>query len=525
VWRCKSTYKLGDPAPNIREEAFPQLWVQQPNYLLQLLSESKCQLVHNFAVKAIKICVKFCQKISIDTLIKLLEKPYEITAQFGFELARSRYEPDHPQHDLIVAIANCAYAPARSQAHQWISAQIDRFILDDKLIAGLVLSSESDPQLFIRQILGTAIIPDPTARVIIGRIIAQLLTIDSVQIEVVENATATLINCFQLTLRSIGLEIVLDLLRHPLSALQTCGAQILLNHQTPTIDLPPGLIDALLESQVGSVRVIGVQLFGQLPDELLLDRIELIMMLVTHELPEMRSAIRTTIDRIATTHPTFTTILVDRLIPLLLAPEQHEGLHTFLSQLLQTNLPNSMEVTSPETTWILLKSNTTASQELAVKILQVNSSSWAQTLTTEKIAELSHHEILAVRAASWQMLEQILPRLRQHTSDLLAATIVMASKWEDSRLFGFKLFGEILTPAELTPSVVISICDSNREDVRKFGRDLVGSCFQARDGVEYLLKFSEHPTTDMQLFASQYLEDYAAGNLARLQELMPYFLR
>jgi hypothetical protein len=123
------------------------------------------------------------------------------------------------------------------------------------------------------------------------------------------------------------------------------------------------------------------------------------------------------------------------------------------------------------------------------------------------------------------MLEQILPRLRQHTSDLLAATIVMASKWEDSRLFGFKLFGEILTLAELTPSVVISICDSNREDVRKFGRDLVGSCFQARDGVEYLLKFSEHPTTDMQLFASQYLEDYAAGNLARLQELMPYFTR
>ena len=123
------------------------------------------------------------------------------------------------------------------------------------------------------------------------------------------------------------------------------------------------------------------------------------------------------------------------------------------------------------------------------------------------------------------MLAQVLPRLRQQPSDLLAATIVMASKWEDSRLFGFKLFGETLTPTELTPAIVISICDSNREDVRKFGRDLVGTCFQARDGVEYLLKFSEHPTTDMQLFASQYLEDYAAGNITRLQELMPYFTR
>jgi predicted DNA-binding WGR domain protein len=525
VWRCKSTYKLGDPAPSIREEAFPQLWEQQPQLLLHLLRESQCQPVHEFAIKAIKTCSEFCQSIEIDILIQLLAKPYEITAQFGFELAKSRYQPEHPQSDLILAIANCAYEPARSEAHEWIRAQIDRFIADDLLIAGLILSSESDTQLFMRQLLSGTIFPVDTARAIVGRIIAGLLTLDAIGENVAENATQTLIACFRVALRSIGLEIVLDLLRHPLSVLQTCGAQILLNHQTETIDLPPGLIDALLESPVESVRVIGVQLFGQLPDEILLDRIELILTLVTHELPEMRSAIRSSINRLAANHPPFTTALLDRLIPILLAPEQHEGLHTFISQLLQNDLPNWMEVTSPEITWTLLKSPATASQDLAGKILQTNSSRWANTLETEKIAELTHHEILAIRIAGWQMLEQILPRLRQHASELLAATMVMASKWADSRQFGFKLFGELLIPNELTPAIVISICDSNREDVRKFGRDLVASCFQQQDGLEYLLKFSEHPTTDMQLFASQYLEDYAAGNLDRLQELLPYFTR
>jgi predicted DNA-binding WGR domain protein len=524
VWRCKSGYKIGDPVPTVREEAFPQLWEQHPDLLLQLLAQSECQPVHEFAVKAIRTCGEFCQGISIDLLLQLLAKPYETTAQFGFELARSRYQPDNPQPELILAIANCAYAPARAEAHNWISAQIDRFIADDRLIAGLIVSPEADTQLFIRQLSISKIFPIDTARAIIGRVIAELLILDS-NPTVAEHATQTLITCFSVALRSIGLEIVLDLLRHPLPTLQICGAQILLNHQTPTIDLPPGLIDTLLESPVESVRIIGVQLFGQLPDEILLYRLELILILVTHELPEMRSAIRSSIKHLATAHSKFATTLVDRLIPILLAPEQHEGLHTFLSQLLQNDVPNWMEYTSSETAWTLLKSNTTASQDLAGKILQANTSSWAQTLATEQIGELTHHEVLAVRVAGWQMLEQILPRLRQQSSELLAATVVMASKWEDSRQFGFKLFGELLTPAELSPAILISICDSNREDVRKFGRDLVGVCFQERDGLEYLLKFSEHPTTDMQLFVSQYLEDYAAGNIERLQELIPYFTR
>jgi hypothetical protein len=325
---------------------------------------------------------------------------------------------------------------------------------DDLFIATLILSPEPDTQLFIRQILGTAIINDITTQAIIGRSIAGLLTLDLAHTEIAENATNTILNCFRVTLRSIGLEIVLDLLRHPLPPLQTFGAQILLNHQTATINLPPGLIDALIESPVESVRVIGVQLFGQLPDATLLDRIELILSLVTHELPEMRTAIRSSINRLAAAHSIFTTELVAVLLPILLAPEQHEGLHIFLSQLLQTDLPKWMEVTSPETTWTLLNSTATASQDLAGRILQTNSHRWAETLTTEKIVELTHHEILAVRESGWQMSEQILPRLRANPPDLLAATMVMASKWEDSRKFGFKLIVEVLTRQSASIAII-----------------------------------------------------------------------
>jgi hypothetical protein len=99
------------------------------------------------------------------------------------------------------------------------------------------------------------------------------------------------------------------------------------------------------------------------------------------------------------------------------------------------------------------------------------------------------------------------------------------ARWTDAKQFGFELFGQLLQPEDFTPAVVISICDCIDPAVRKFGRDLLTQCFQSRDGQEYLVKFSEHPANDMQVFASHYLESYAGSHPDRLQELQPYFVR
>ncbi len=523
-WRCQTGFRPGDALPPGREEAFPDLWQQQPHQLIRLLCASDCQAVHEFAIKAIASCPEFCQALSLDLLQQLLAKPYVVTAQFGFELARARYQPANPQTDLLLAIANCAYAPARQTAYGWLNDQLERFLGDEVLIAGLVLSPQPDTQRFIRQTLSTNMIADRLGQTLIGRIIAGLLALSIEQETLATAATETLLTCFPLQLRSIGLEIVVDLLHHPLESLQTTGARILLDSQTPASALPAGLIEALIESPVAAVRAIGVQLFGQLPDDRLVTQLDLILSFTTHPLPEMRQAIIPCIRRLANDSG-FLAQLVDRLLPILLAPESSEGLHSFINQLLAQEMPQWMTVASPANAWMLLSAEFSTAQDLAGTLLQINADRWVPNLSTERIVELTHHEIRSVRAAGWQMLDAILPRLRQSSEELLAATLVMDSAWEDTRQYGFLLFGEKLQPPELTPGVVISICDSNRPDVRRFGRDLVGRCFQARDGLEYLLKFSEHPTTDMQLFASQYLEDYGAGHPDRLAELMPYFGR
>jgi predicted DNA-binding WGR domain protein len=525
AWRCKGAYKAGEPAPQVREEAFPHLWEQQPSALLNLLLESQCAPVHAFAAKALRACAEFCQGLSLETLLNLLSRPYEVAAQLGFELARQRYQPANPNLELVLAIANCAYAPARVQAQQWITDQRDYFLQQGGLIAGLVVGTHADTRAFARQLLNTAILDDATARSLIGRILAALLSLDEHQGALASDAAETLRIGFTPQLRSLRLEIILDLLRHPLPELQTLGAQILLSHETPVVELPAGLIDALLSSPYESVRVIGVRLFGQLPDQQLLQKSQLLITLATHEIADLREAIRPGIRRLATHHPEFAQQLVTHLLHILRSPEPHDGVHSFIAQVLNQDIPGWMQQATQEDTWALLQVPSNAAQEVAGRVIETRAAEWAESLDTSAIALLTHHEVMAVRQSGYQMLRQILPRLRQSAMELVNTVMVFDSRWTDAKQFGFELFGQHLQPEDFTPAVVISVCDCVDPAVRKFGRDLLTQCFQTLDGQEYLVKFSEHPANDMQIFASHYLESYAGGHPDRLQELQPYFVR
>ena len=524
AWRCEADYQPGDPAPAEREEAFPTLWEQQPSHLLRLLLESQCQPVHEFAAKALRTCEDFCQRLDLDCLIDLFRQPYATTAELAFDLARDRYKPDDPNLDLVLAVANCAYAPARAQAYDWIAAQRDRFLNHAPLIAALMVSPEAETRAYARQLLSAvALLPPETVQLIAGQAIAILLTFEEPEAERAQDAIQTLQDRFVDALKPLGLTVVLNLLRHSLEPLQVFGAWLLLNHETAAADLPPGLIDALLESPTKPVRVIGVQLLGTLPDAALMRKPELLMLLATHELPDMRDAICPALVRLLTGYPDF----CDRLLPILILelqqPEAHEGVHDFLVRLLGQDVTDWMAKATTEQTWQLLEAEASAAQELAGHILRSRVETWHQQLTLPQMGELTHHEIQSVRTAGCAMMQQRLPELRVDPEKLLYAVAVLESPWDDARDFGFQLFTEQLQPEDFTPSLIVSICDNNLPDIRKLGRDILGRCFKTQDGQEYLMKFSEHPAQDMQLFATNYLEGYAANHPERLRELQPYF--
>ncbi|MEO0685933.1 MAG: hypothetical protein AAFY76_13045, partial [Cyanobacteria bacterium J06649_11] len=366
------------------------------------------------------------------------------------------------------------------------------------------------------------------AEIIIGKVLAELLSFppnpSSEREKLIKKSSEILLLIFPFQLRTLNLNVINDLLNHPIDEIKELGAIILLDCEIPTKDLPAYIIESLLASENEELRVLGIQLFGQLPDEKLInEEQELIIAIAINPNPEIRKAIASVINRLATANPDFTVDIASEFIGILLIKEKHEGVHSFLVNLLK-ELPRWMTGISKETTLKLLKTKTSALQELGGLLLSANYQTWIDEFTTREIVKLSNHEIVAVRNASHQMLSQILERLRNYSQEMVVAVRMLESKWQDSRDFAFNLFTTEFGENEFTPEVLVTICDSVREEARRLGRDLLTRNFQSIDGEEYLLKFSEHPSADMQLFASNYLESYAKDDIEKLQKLSPFFI-
>jgi hypothetical protein len=94
------------------------------------------------------------------------------------------------------------------------------------------------------------------------------------------------------------------------------------------------------------------------------------------------------------------------------------------------------------------------------------------------------------------------------------------ARWDDSRAFAFD-FVRNFAPIDLVPDGVIAICDSIEPAVQRFGQTLLLEYWREEHGPRYLLRLSEHPSSNIQLLVTGLLERYARGNLRMLEQLLP----
>jgi len=355
---------------------------------------------------------------------------------------------------------------------------------------------------------------------LIGRILTGLLYLEETahRGERIQEIGEILFLTFADRLSELGTGVIRDMLRHPVQEIQAFAGQILLRHRIRPEDLPEDLYQALLNADAGPVRGIGVQLLGKLGSESLLRRQSLLASLCLSAFPEVRNAVRPIITRLAKDRE-FGKELVRTLYPVLLFKESCEGIHADMYALFMQSLAEYFSVISEKTMWRLIRSQFRHAQLLGSHLIRNFAD--ADSLPIDRIVELSGHELLELREFAHDFYHKYPERIREEISEALG---ILDADWEDSRQFAFDFFRTHFADADWTPALLCGICDSVREDVQAFGRELITRFFDEAHGPEYLMKLSQHPSGDLQLFVTNYLERFASDQPERIALLEPYFV-
>ena len=503
--------------PTTREEPFRELWNEAPDAITHLLAQARSKDVQDFALRVWKDNPNWANTIEVPAIIALLSGWYEPTAELGLELAERHWDPTHPDPDLLLALIDSESVQVRQTGAQWLKDIQGQLRTFPDLLARLSFVQRSDSREAIHTVFSTLVLNQDEQKQTASRIISALLCLDHEATDTAHFAVQSLRQLADGALNELPLDHIANLAAHPLEPLQLLAVRLLIQRGSAET-LPEPLLLAALSSTHPAVRSLGLELLGTLPDHQLATRAELIASCATSEHADLREHVRPLIARLAENDQSFSRSLVTLWYPVLTRKETVEGLHQDLLQILTGPLATELSVIPEGAHTALLTSEHAAAQSLGVHLV-LHRDLLSET-DTDTLIQWTHHQDAQLRDTVWTFLEEH----PQHIIDELgAAATLLDSEWDDSRQRAFRFLTDKVPEEAWDPDSLVGICDSTRSEVQDFGCQLITRRFRDEDGPHYLARLSQHPSTALQIFASNFLLRFASGHPDRIQFLEPYF--
>ncbi|MBW8686929.1 hypothetical protein [Chitinophaga rhizophila] len=508
------------------EVPFLHLWQQLPQAFLQLLIKGRMDEIHEFALNQLLHHPEYNTlkaRMDANVVRALLANPFRIPQDYGLQVAREKFDINAPSLPIIQALFYSISAEARQQGMEWAAAHPDICLADVDFIRDMIFCPNADVREFAAQQLPKAVLSEEKVRLLAGKSIAYIMSFreaDDVTNDTLTAGSRLLEQHFGSALVHLDFTIIEDLLHGNLPAAQAFAARVLLlKKQQFTLDhITDSLLLGLLENTYEPVRSAGVDILSAISETELAKRQGLLLYCCTSPYGDVRVAIRPLIKKLAIQQASLAIWLVNELVPMLMRKETSEGIHTDLGHLLSNELVSHLQDVDQATALRLLYSNYRPAQAFGVLVLEKYIP--AENLTIKQVIAAGNHELQAVREWSWRFFEQHTARIRYERDDAVA---MLDATWEDTRSFAANFFRTQFQESDWSPESLVAIADSVNPLVQAFGRELLTRFFRDEDGPAYLQKLSQHPTVSMQLFATNYLETYATGNLVYLRELEHYF--
>jgi predicted DNA-binding WGR domain protein len=520
-WKCKPGWKPGDPAPDVREEAHPHLWDARPDLLLQLLIESKCSPVQEFALRAFRNHPQAEALLTTGKLLQLLDSYSAETVKWALQFVEQRFDDAHPALELLSKLLQHPVKDARLLALKLLSRQPSLYVRQTGLMADLVVNRWPDAAdgwvLFLHFLAQDVQLKQQVLATAISRLLALQPETPAGE-EVAQRGAEVLCTHFMEELSQLDLAIAMDLLRHPLQNVQTLGAIVLSNHSVPPEQLPAGTITGLIQSEVPQVRAAGVRLFGRLSDAMLKGQWETLVSFCLSPHGEMRAAVLPVVQRLAQADADFGQKMAQDLLPWMRRAESSEGLHADLLKLLVQALDSCLGWVDKNLAMDLLFDKRSAARSLGLHVLRRHIP--ASAISLRQIVSMGSHEDLETRSFAFALYDLDPSRIKAEPREALR---ILDASWEDSRQRAFAWFGKHFTAQDWTAELMVIVCDSTLPEVQQFGRSLLDQYFKDEYGEQVLLQLSQHPAPLVQAYATHYLEKYASGREDLLPKLEHFF--
>ena len=386
-------------------------------------------------------------------------------------------------------------------------------------------------------------------------------------------------------LENLSWNIVLELLEDENLQNQVFASDILLlkSKQIKATDIPFSILNGFFESKSKEIRKNGMEIFAAYPQNLLLEAHQLLGNMLISPYQNLRNSATKIIKKLVPSdinqqseqQKEFSEYIVTKLIQALRKKDPEEtkreeiekirlqqekeqrqqnknksenqskntqhnsqleteleselSVHKEITELLLNHFDDYLVKVTLKTTLNLLHGNYREGQFVGFHILKnhiianqdkTEKEPEKQEISIRQLVALAGHELLEIRNWTLEYYQNNLARIRYERDEALR---ILDTKWDDVRKNAMVFFKENFTENDWDVDSLISIADSVRPDVEAFGKELITTFFQEKDGEKYLTMLSQHPSSSMQLFATNYLERFATGDLQRLKEMELYF--
>ena len=399
----------------------------------------------------------------------------------------------------------------------WIMAKPEFFWVDTGFLASLICSKNKDVRDWLEGSYPKQLSKEQQIEVL-SKVIIQLKVLKGDDLDTMLSEIGNLlIKTLNEALKNMPAKELESLFAEKKSHLMIFAGKLLLALPGIEEKSAPYLTD-FLQSENKIVRQTGLEILEKFSERNLLDKNAILASFCISELEDVRKSVRPIIKKLVNYDRNFALGLANSFIPVFLEKEPYEGLHEDLYQLFENELIDHCQNIDSKRILKLLRSSFQYAQLIGTllfkKYIDIN------RLEVAEIVQLANSDILEIRELCQQYFERNDSKVKYDKSESIK---LLDAKWQDTREFAFEYFEKNFTEREWEPDLLIRICDSVKDDVQLFGRKILMQYFRSDNAEEYLTKLSQHPSQNLQLFTSNFVEKHASGKPEIIEELRYYF--